>query len=215
MIGGAQPKVLLTQNEDGNLELNKTFEAIFGKELEPKYKLVRERDGMLKTSLGVKWLEFDEDGRLFTESEVDSNMGTGNIKTEYINIEIVINTIKEILNKVKRAEIEPKNAEENTKLLKILQDEYKDFSITHPVVLRWMVEARQYDEQAFRTYAKNHVKSTYKDRNEFWKCQGEYLILLFRRLNPKASVKAIRHYRDNVMGLLKKDNDEFDWKFKS
>jgi hypothetical protein len=27
MIGGAQPKVLLTQNEDGNLELNKTFEA--------------------------------------------------------------------------------------------------------------------------------------------------------------------------------------------
>ena len=154
--------------------------------------------------------EFDEDGRLFTESEVDSNMGTDNIKTEYINIEIVINTIKEILNKVKRAEIEPKNAEENTKLLKILQDEYKDFSITHPVVLRWMVEARQYDEQAFRTYAKNHVKSTYKDRNEFWKCQGEYLILLFRRLNPKASVKAIRHYRDNVMGLLKKDNDEFD-----
>jgi hypothetical protein len=35
MIGGAQPKVLLTQNEDGNLELNKTFENIFGKELEP------------------------------------------------------------------------------------------------------------------------------------------------------------------------------------
>jgi hypothetical protein len=159
---------------------------------------------------GMSTHEFDEDGRLFTDSEVDSNMGAGNIKTEYINIEIIINTIKEILNKVKCSEIDPKNSEENTKLLKILQEEYKDFSITHPVVLRWMVEARQYDEQAFRTYAKNHVKSTYKDRNEFWKCQGEYLILLFRRLNPKASVKAIRHYRDNVMGLLKKDNDEFD-----
>jgi|694.fasta_scaffold19636_5 hypothetical protein len=159
---------------------------------------------------GMSTQEFDEDGRLFTDSEVDSNMGAGNIKTEYINIEIIINTIKEILNKVKCSEIDPKNSEENTKLLKILQEEYKDFSITHPVVLRWMVEARQYDEQAFRTYAKNHVKSTYKDRNEFWKCQGEYLILLFRRLNPKASVKAIRHYRDNVMGLLKKDNDEFD-----
>jgi hypothetical protein len=63
MIGGAQPKVLLTQNEDGNLELNKTFENIFGKELEHKYKLVRGRDGLTKTSLGVKWLEFDENGR--------------------------------------------------------------------------------------------------------------------------------------------------------
>jgi len=62
MIAGAQPKVLLTQNEDGNLELDKTFEAIYGKELEPNYKLVRERDGMLKTSYDVKWLEFNEDG---------------------------------------------------------------------------------------------------------------------------------------------------------
>ena len=69
MIGGAQPKVLLTQNEDGNLELDKTFEAIFGKESEHKYKLVRGRDGLTKTSLGVKWLEFGEDGRYKADFE--------------------------------------------------------------------------------------------------------------------------------------------------
>ncbi len=69
MIGGAQPKVLLTQNEDGNLELDKAFESIFGKELEPKYKLVRERDGLTKTSVGVKWLEFDENGRYKADFE--------------------------------------------------------------------------------------------------------------------------------------------------
>lgn len=62
MIGGAQPKVLITQNEDGTLELNKTFENIFGKELEPKYKLVRERDQLTKTSKDVLWLEFNEQG---------------------------------------------------------------------------------------------------------------------------------------------------------
>lgn len=27
------------------------------------YRLVRERDGLTKTSLDIKWLEFDEDGR--------------------------------------------------------------------------------------------------------------------------------------------------------
>ena len=69
MIGGAQPKVLLTQNEDGNFDLDEAFKSIFGKELEPKYKLVRERDGMLKTSAGVKWLEFDEDGRYKADFE--------------------------------------------------------------------------------------------------------------------------------------------------
>ncbi len=63
MVGGVQPKVLLTQNEDGNLELDKTFEAIYGKQEEHKYKLVRERDGLTKQSKDIKWLEFGEDGR--------------------------------------------------------------------------------------------------------------------------------------------------------
>jgi len=63
MIGGAQPKVLLVQTEEGELLLDKTFEAIYGKESEHKYKLVRERDQLTKTSRDVKWLEFDENGR--------------------------------------------------------------------------------------------------------------------------------------------------------
>jgi hypothetical protein len=63
MIGGAQPKVLLTQNEQGAFDLDEAFKSIFGKELEPKYRLVRGRDSLTKTSVGVKWLEFGEDGR--------------------------------------------------------------------------------------------------------------------------------------------------------
>lgn len=77
MIGGAQPKVLLTQNEDGNLELDKTFEAIYGKQEEHKYKLVRERDGLTKTSKEVKWLEFGEDRRYkadFPDIAVDRSL---------------------------------------------------------------------------------------------------------------------------------------------
>ena len=62
MIGGAQPKVLLTQNEDGSFDLDEAFKSIFGKELEHKYKLVREKDQLTKTSVAVKWLEFNEKG---------------------------------------------------------------------------------------------------------------------------------------------------------
>lgn len=69
MIGGAQPKVLLTQNEDGNFDLDEAFKSIFGKEIEPKYKLVRGRDNLTKTSVGIKWLEFDEDGRYKADFE--------------------------------------------------------------------------------------------------------------------------------------------------
>ena len=69
MIGGAQPKVLLSQNEDGTFNLDEAFESVFGKQLEHKYKLVRERDQLTKTSVDVKWLEFDEDGRYKADSE--------------------------------------------------------------------------------------------------------------------------------------------------
>ena len=69
MIAGAQPKVLLTQTAEGEFLLDEAFKAIFGKELEPKYKLVRERDGLTKTSVGIKWLEFNEDGRYKADFE--------------------------------------------------------------------------------------------------------------------------------------------------
>ena len=62
MIGGAQPKSLLIQTEEGELLLDPSFGQIFGKGIEPKYKLVRERDGLTKTSKDVLWLEFNEKG---------------------------------------------------------------------------------------------------------------------------------------------------------
>ena len=62
MIAGAQPKVLLSQAEDGTLHLDERFVEIFGTEY-MNYKLVRERDGLTKQSEDVCWLEFDEKGK--------------------------------------------------------------------------------------------------------------------------------------------------------
>ncbi len=69
MIGGAQPKLLLVQTEDGELLIDQMFEQIYGKEEDHNYKLVRERDGLTKTSRAVKWLEFNEEGRYKADFE--------------------------------------------------------------------------------------------------------------------------------------------------
>jgi hypothetical protein len=63
MITGAQPKVLLKLNDSNELLLDEMFESIYGKEEDHKYKLVRERDNLTKTSRDVKWLVFDENGK--------------------------------------------------------------------------------------------------------------------------------------------------------
>ena len=63
MIAGAQPKVLVQLNDNNELLVDPLFAQLFETEvLKPKYKLVRERDGLTKQSLKVCWLEFNEDG---------------------------------------------------------------------------------------------------------------------------------------------------------
>ena len=63
MIAGGKAKVLLKLNDSNELVLDEAFAKIYGIESEHKYKLVRGRDQLTKTSVDVKWLEFDENGR--------------------------------------------------------------------------------------------------------------------------------------------------------
>jgi hypothetical protein len=69
MIAGAQPKVLLTQNENGDLELDPAFAELTSLLPETSYKLVRERDGLTKHSQDVMWLEFDDNGKFKSKHE--------------------------------------------------------------------------------------------------------------------------------------------------
>jgi hypothetical protein len=62
MITGVQPKVLLKLNDSNELVLDEAFAKIYGMESEHKYKLVRGRDQLTKTSIAVRWLEFNENG---------------------------------------------------------------------------------------------------------------------------------------------------------
>lgn len=62
MIGGVQPKILLTQDEDGNLKMDDEMGKLLFGGTEFNWKLVRERDGLLKQSKEVMWLEWNEDG---------------------------------------------------------------------------------------------------------------------------------------------------------
>jgi hypothetical protein len=70
MIGGAQPKLLVKLNDSNELVLDEMFLTLFEKEvMSHNYKLVRERDGLTKTSRAVKWLEFNEEGRYKADFE--------------------------------------------------------------------------------------------------------------------------------------------------
>ena len=59
------------------LYLDNVVEEIYGKESEHKYKLIREIDQLTKTSLDIKWLEFNENGKYkedFKDIKVDRSL---------------------------------------------------------------------------------------------------------------------------------------------
>jgi hypothetical protein len=62
MITGAQPKILLTQTEDGTLKMDDEMGKLLFGGHEMNWKLVRERDGLTKQSEEVMWLEFNKNG---------------------------------------------------------------------------------------------------------------------------------------------------------
>lgn len=62
MITGAQPKILLEQDENGNLKMNDEMSKLLFGDTEMHWKLVRERDELTKESKEIMWVEWNEDG---------------------------------------------------------------------------------------------------------------------------------------------------------
>ena len=62
MITGVQPKLLVNFDEEDNMQLDPWQAEVMGYiESQYKWKLVRERDGLVKQSKEVMWLEWNKD----------------------------------------------------------------------------------------------------------------------------------------------------------
>jgi len=69
MIGGVQPKILVTVDENGNLHLADEMANLFFEDRGKNWKLVRERDGLTHYSSKFRWIEWNEDRRFRADHE--------------------------------------------------------------------------------------------------------------------------------------------------
>jgi hypothetical protein len=64
MIGGVNPKVLVSMDENGELHMDAKQAELLGlADNEFNWRLVREGDGLNKKSKAVMWLEWNDEGR--------------------------------------------------------------------------------------------------------------------------------------------------------
>ena len=102
-----------------------------------------------------------------------------------------------------------KTDEYEIKLLEELQIEYTHFSLSFPLVLRWMVQMRQFKTQAFKEYLSFFINAEISSRQDFLKVQGEYLVFLYKNMNLNVTKKEIDNYREEIISNLIEEDELF------
>jgi hypothetical protein len=140
----------------------------------------------------------------FGDAPVSASMSTHRESPEAI-----IKIADTIWAKVKSSKVPPKDNAGNDALLKELQEENKDFMQSFPIVLRWMVQARQYGRKAFRLFLEEHASKKMDSREDYLRLQAEYLVLLFRESNKRAGLKQLSTFRERIIKQLLEDDKRF------
>lgn len=129
---------------------------------------------------------------------------------KHATIDDLVAEAEEILKRVLGAKLKDDDTDGQERLLKQIQDSHKDFNASFPLALRWTVQTKQYKRAAFVRYI-NYVKGKeWKNRKDFLRDQGEYLVYLYRELHPKYDNRQVVQYRQAIVAQLIKEDDEFE-----
>ena len=116
---------------------------------------------------------------------------------------------QQIWGEIGKSGVAPQDTRGNDKLLEELQGRHKDFSTSFPVVLRWMVQTRQFHREAFRKYLLKHATLKLNSREEFLRLQAEYLVILHRETHKHVNEAALKAYRDGIVKQLLDEDKQF------
>jgi hypothetical protein len=127
-----------------------------------------------------------------------------------VTVEDIVAEAEEIYKQVLAAKLREDDTAGQESLLKQIQDDHKDFNVSFPLALRWTVQTKQYKRTALVKYI-NYVKGKeWKERKDFLRDQGEYLVFLYRDLHPKYDQRQVTEYRQAIVAQLIKEDDEFE-----
>ena len=125
------------------------------------------------------------------------------------SVEQIVQIAKELWKKIKGLQ---NTDEENQRLNKelIKERKFKDFQTSFPIVYRWMLDGRQFNEKAFNKFLRRHGKKMWNNRKEFVEAQADYLVLLYQESHPRYDTKRVREYRSSMIEHLLEEDRKFD-----
>lgn len=130
-----------------------------------------------------------------------------------VSAEDIIQVANNIWKSIRERKIDISNEEETSRLLDTMRTEYKEFSMSYPIVLRYMCQFGSYSSKAFSLYLSKIKTHPWKSHPEYLDSQADYVCLLYKAKNPKWNRREVDNLRVRVRALLQDEHDTFMKKF--
>jgi hypothetical protein len=141
--------------------------------------------------------------------EVPTTVNIGQ-KGETQKIEIIVEEANRIWKKVKDANVPITDHDACDQLFRQLSEEHRDFKFTLPLVLRTMVQTKNYSSKALERYLKKlsvDMKKI-KSMDDYLQMQADYLVFLYKATHKHYSLAEARLVKENAFKQLKEEYEE-------
>lgn len=142
---------------------------------------------------------------VFNEVPVTTKVGGGRATPEEI---VAIG--RRFWQRIQSSGVAAEDDDGNDRLLDSLQKEFKDFTSSFPIIVRWAVQMRKFSSTALDKYLRLHATADLSSREGFLRLQAEYLVILFREDNARRhDEKAVQAYRTALVKQLLEEDEQF------
>lgn len=93
--------------------------------------------------------------------------------------------------------------------LEFYQKNHNRFMMTFPIVLRYMIQLRQYNKKAFIKFIKKMTTNPYRSELEYCERQADYVKYLYMELSPKYNMKDAKLLWRQTYDMLAKEVEMF------
>lgn len=117
---------------------------------------------------------------------------------------------KRMWQRILDAKVSPSDEAGTDSLLERIQNEFKDFNTSFPLVVRWAVQLHRFSHTALDKYLRMHASADLSTREAFLRLQAEYLVILYRESNThRHDEKAVQQYRNQLVEQLIEEDKTF------
>lgn len=93
--------------------------------------------------------------------------------------------------------------------LEFYQKNHKNFAMTFPIVLRYMIQLKRYNQKAFVRFVKKLTSCPYRSELEYCERQADYIKYLFMETSPSHNMKDAQLIWQNAYDMLAKEVEVF------